>query len=203
MSERENHTGQINSLVYNVFESKPGNSRPQEPDKLISAERRINMGIKDFLAKTTSAIKFGKGKKQKIENLHPDTNQSEQQQDSSVLTTGASTKRRQEQSIEKLEQIEQRFTNLVGHLEGIDNNLKSFPDFVQNQNKLTQQLLEYIRNTKSKDEKVVEALENLPKQAAKQNRRFVRTVALVVGIGIIALLALMIIINFVMQSPGQ
>jgi len=160
------------------------------------------MGVKDLFAKTRSALKFRKVKKQKFENLHPDATQTGQQQDTSVITTEAS-ERRQQASIEKLEKIEQRFTNLVSHLEGIDNNLKSFPEFVENQSNLTQQLLEYIRDSKERDEKVVESLEKLPRQTAKQNRRFVRTVALVVGIGIIALLALMIIINFVMQSPSQ
>jgi len=160
------------------------------------------MGIKDFFAKTTSALKFRKAGKQNYEKLHPETGDEEQTR-STTLISADDSGTIQEKSIEKLEKIEQRFSNLVSHLEGIDNNLKSFPDFVENQSKLTQQLLEYIRDTKEKDAKVIEALESIPKQTARQNRRFVRTVALVVGIGIIALLALMIVINFIMQSPGQ
>ena len=87
---------------------------------------------------------------------------------------------------------------MVGHLEGIDRHLESFPEFVENQRLLTQQLLEHIRATSTKDQQLIEAVERLPGETARRTKRLVYLFAAVMGLVIVAfvlLVGLMIYAN--------
>lgn len=154
------------------------------------------MALRELFKKTRNSISQRISKmKRPVENLHPaeGTAKPKAEKTDSVLVAAEATRMRQERSIEKLEQIELRFTELVSHLDGINNNLKDFPGFVENQKQLTQHFVEYIQSASENDRKLIGAIEKLGESTEKQNRRFVYIVAGIVGGGIIIAMILLLI----------
>lgn len=90
---------------------------------------------------------------------------------------------------ESLEKLQAGFDKLIGQLEGINNHLsrqvtqnedlmgrieqlpkllESFPGVVENQKRLTEQLLEQLKEMSSKDEQFMDAVGKIPAETAKQ-----------------------------------
>jgi hypothetical protein len=121
--------------------------------------------------------------------------------DAQVLAAGV-PRSSKEQSLERLERIENGFGNMVGHLEGINKHLQSFPEFVENQKHLTEQLLEHIRSTSAKDRRLIEVIERLPEETARQNKRLMYVISAVMGfvaLVFILLVGLVIYIGYIRQ----
>jgi len=155
------------------------------------------VGLKTIISKTAGFLHISKQQKGQEAELSQ-TDKERAETDTQILTT-AVARNNTEQSLEKLEKLEQRFSNMAGHLEGIDKHLQSFPDFVENQKQLTEQLLEYIRSSSVKEKRFIDVIERLPKETARQNKRFVYTVAIIVGVGLLVILALTFVINYITQ----
>lgn len=154
------------------------------------------MGLKSFFSKTGRLLSISGPGKAKVSTGQPPADSSGGSGEQS-LTATVSQKNR-EQSLEKLEKLEKGFSNMVGHLEGIDRHLESFPEFVENQRRLTQQLLEHIRAASTKDQQLIDAVERLPAETARRTRRLVYLFAAVMGLVIVAfvlLVGLMIYAN--------
>lgn len=90
---------------------------------------------------------------------------------------------------ETLEKLQEGFEKLIDRLQGINEHLdrqaaqheelmsriqqlpqllESFPAVVENQKKITEQLLEQLKSTTAKNEQFVDAVEQIPTQTAKQ-----------------------------------
>jgi uncharacterized phage infection (PIP) family protein YhgE len=90
---------------------------------------------------------------------------------------------------ESLEKIQEGFDNLIDQLKGINENLsrqagqhedlmgriqqlpellESFPTMVENQKRITEQLLEQLKGAAAKNEQFVDAVEKIPNETAKQ-----------------------------------
>ena len=96
------------------------------------------------------------------------------------------------QPVEKqqsLEKLQEGFNNLIGQLQGINENLnrqvtqnedlmgrieqlpkllESFPDVVQNQKQITEGLIEQLKTAAAKDQQFLDAVEKIPTETAKQ-----------------------------------
>ncbi len=158
------------------------------------------MALKDFFRKTQNMFSKGISKaKRPIEKLHHDINKPEAKEKvspkQSALIAAEATRVRQERSIEKLEQIEKRFTDLVNNLDSINNNLKAFPGFVESQKQLAQHFAEYMQTASENDQKLIKTIEELGERTEKQNTRFIYIVSAIVGGGIVIAM-IMILINY-------
>ena len=90
---------------------------------------------------------------------------------------------------ESLEKLQDGFNNLITQLQGINENLgrqvaqhqdlisrvdkmpkflESFPAVIENQNRLTEQLLEQLRAAAAKDQQFIDTVEKIPTETAKQ-----------------------------------
>jgi len=90
---------------------------------------------------------------------------------------------------ESLEKLQDGFYNLITQLQGINENLgrqvaqhqdlisrvdkmpkflESFPAVIENQNRLTEQLLEQLRAAAAKDQQFIDTVEKIPTETAKQ-----------------------------------
>jgi len=58
--------------------------------------------------------------------------------------------------------------NLMGRLEQLPQLLGSFPSVVENQKRVTEQLLERLKNAAAKNEQFIDAVEKIPAETAKQ-----------------------------------
>jgi ABC-type transporter Mla subunit MlaD len=58
--------------------------------------------------------------------------------------------------------------DLMGRIEQFPEMLESFPAVVENQKKLTEQLLEQLKTTAAKNEQFIDAVEKIPNETAKQ-----------------------------------
>lgn len=58
--------------------------------------------------------------------------------------------------------------NLMSHIEQLPQLLESFPAVVENQKRITEQLLEQLRATAAKDQQFIDAVEKIPTETAKQ-----------------------------------
>ena len=58
--------------------------------------------------------------------------------------------------------------DLMGRIEQFPEMLESFPAVVENQKKLTEQLLEQLKGTAAKNEQFIDAVEKIPTETAKQ-----------------------------------
>ena len=157
------------------------------------------MGLRSFFSRTGRLWPLSKSQRA------AGTEQSRQDQsavsDTQVLAGGV-PRSSKEQSLERLERIENGFGNMVGHLEGINKHLQSFPEFVENQKHMTEQLLEHIRSTSAKDRRLIEAIERLPEETARQNKRLMYVISAVMGfvaLVFILLVGLVIYIGYIRQ----
>ncbi|UCG58076.1 MAG: hypothetical protein JSU70_00950 [Phycisphaerales bacterium] len=96
---------------------------------------------------------------------------------------------------EPLEKLQEGFDRLIGQLEGINEQLShqvaqheslmskveqlpellgSFPSTIENQKQVTQQLLEQLRASATKDEQFIEIVERIPAETAKQTDALVK-----------------------------
>jgi len=146
------------------------------------------MSFKSFLSKTARVWPLARPGKSKVAPEQPQENAAAGPGEQ-VLTATVAQKNR-EQSLEKLERLEKGFSNMVGHLEGIDKHLESFPEFVENQRRLTQQLLEHIRAASANDRQLIEAVEKLPAETARRTKRLVCLFAAVMGLVVAVLILL-------------
>jgi len=145
------------------------------------------MGLKDFFAKTGKLLHIsgseGKGATAKSQSAE------EQFSDTSPLDK-VTPQREQQASLARLEKIEEGFTNMVNHLEGINTNLQNLPDFVENQKNLTSQLIDYIKTTSDKEQRLMDAVQKLPKQNAKENRKNIWIMGVVILVCVIVVFIL-------------
>ena len=58
--------------------------------------------------------------------------------------------------------------DLMGRIEQLPEMLESFPSVVENQKKLTEQLLEQLKTSAAKNEQFIDAVEKIPTETAKQ-----------------------------------
>ena len=86
---------------------------------------------------------------------------------------------------------------MLGHLEGINGHLKNLPEFVENQKELTGQLINYIKTSSDKDDRLVEAVKRLPEETAKANKRIMWTFVAIVGICILVILVVAGILTYI------
>ncbi|MHC4750944.1 MAG: hypothetical protein ACYTFW_13855, partial [Planctomycetota bacterium] len=91
------------------------------------------------------------------------------------------------------EKLQEGFDKLVDQLQGINEHLnrqatqhedlmsrikqlpqllESFPAVVENQKRITEQLLEHLKATSAKNEQFVDAVEKIPNETAKQTGRY-------------------------------
>jgi len=141
------------------------------------------MGLRDFLARSgrwfRSESSKGGGKPQQAagQKARPETE----------VMPAPPERVSKEQSLEKLEKLEKGFSNMVSHLEGIDKNLQTLPELVENQKHLTEKLLEYIRESSNRERRLIEVVEKLPAETVKEARRFVFIIAAAAGLVLIVL----------------
>jgi len=90
---------------------------------------------------------------------------------------------------ESLEKLQEGFDNLIGQLKGINENLgrqisqhedlmsridqlpkllESFPAVVENQKKLTEEMLEQLKSTSAKDQQFIDVVTKIPTETGKQ-----------------------------------
>ena len=156
------------------------------------------MALRDFITKVAMWFNLNKSQQQPkdLQKEQPADQGTESKDSSLPSITSLETR---DESLQKLEKLEQGFTKMVSHLEGIDSHLKSFPDFVENQKQLTQQILEYVKATSGRNQKLIEAVERAPGEIAKANRRIIWTVVIFVGLGLVVILALIGLIIYLKQ----
>jgi len=65
------------------------------------------------------------------------------------------------------EQVTQH-EDLMGRIERLPKLLESFPDVVENQKRITEQLLERLKASATKDEQFIDAVQKIPTETAKQ-----------------------------------
>ncbi len=77
--------------------------------------------------------------------------------------------------IEKLQGINEHLNeqvtqheDLMGRIERLPKLLESFPDVVENQKRITEQLLERLKASATKDEQFIDAVQKIPTETAKQ-----------------------------------
>ena len=77
--------------------------------------------------------------------------------------------------IEQLQGINQHLNrqvtqneDLMGRIEQLPKLLESFPDVVQNQKQITEQLIEQLKTAAAKDQQFLDAVEKIPTETAKQ-----------------------------------
>ena len=58
--------------------------------------------------------------------------------------------------------------NLMSHIEQLPQLLESFPAVVENQKRITEQLLEQLKATATKDQQFIDAIDRIPAETAKQ-----------------------------------
>jgi hypothetical protein len=145
------------------------------------------MSLKSFFAKIT-----GKANRQNnsssvedYQTLKQDEPQGKKTEDKSSAFSNI-IPRRNNPSLEKLKELQQDFNDMSGHIEGIENNLQNFPEFVSNQKQFNQQLLEYLKTIADKDRQILQTLQELPKKNAKENRKILW---LIIAAGIIITIA--------------
>ena len=153
------------------------------------------MAIKDFWAKTSNWL--APNRKSRVTKFRPqiddeglinqDTKPAEPagaQGDKVLVKTVQPTDK--QQSIEKLEE---GFNNLIKQLQGINQHLnrqvtqneelmsrieqlpkwlESFPDVVQNQRQITEQLIGQLKTAIAKDQQFIDTVEKIPMETAKQ-----------------------------------
>jgi ABC-type transporter Mla subunit MlaD len=69
---------------------------------------------------------------------------------------------------EHLNQQVTQHEDLMGRIEQLPKLLESFPDVVENQKQITEQLLEQLKASVTKDEQFIDAVEKIPTETAKQ-----------------------------------
>ncbi|MFC1737739.1 hypothetical protein ACFL1G_01660 [Planctomycetota bacterium] len=141
------------------------------------------MGLKDLFLKIGRLLHISRPQKQK----EPETTAEQGSSEQPILSEIA-RKNTEEESLAKLEKLEEGFNNMLGHLEGINGHLKNLPEFVENQKELTGQLINYIKTSSDKDDRLIEAVNRLPKETAEANRRIMWTFVAIVGICILVIL---------------
>ena len=153
------------------------------------------MGLKDLLTKTGRFLHISKLQKPVVSG----NEQGEDKRSSSeqLISTEIRRKDEQEESLAKLEKLEEGFSNMVSHLEGINGHLKSLPEFVENQKQLTSQLIEHIRSSSEKDDRLIEAVKRLPKETAEANKRIMWIFGAIVGICILVILVVVGIVIYI------
>jgi len=144
------------------------------------------MAVKDIFSKTGQWFQnLGRKKGEQAESLSA--------KNASETTLVADFNRKtaeQEQSLAKLEKLEENFGNMINHLEDINGHLKNLPDFVENQKLLTNQLIEYIKTNSEAEQRLIEAVQQMPNETAKANRRIVWMFAIIVGVCLLVILSL-------------
>ena len=147
------------------------------------------MALRDFITKVATLLHISKSQQQP-KDLQKEQPADQGTESENSLLPSITSRETRDESLQKLEKLEQGFTNMVSHLEGIDSHLKSFPDFVENQKQLTQQILEYVKATSGRDQKLIDAVERAPGEIAKANRRIIWTVVIFICLGVAVILAL-------------
>ena len=146
------------------------------------------MWLKEFLVKTGRLLHIKKlQKSEDSDKGQIDTNRN---LSDTLILTEVTRKSERDESLAKLEKLEQGFSDMLGHLEGINSHLKSLPEFVENQRELTSQLIDYIRSSSDKDDCLIEAVKLLPKETAEANKRVIWMFAAIVGVCLVVILTL-------------
>ena len=146
------------------------------------------MAVKDIFTKTGKW--FRKIGKQKAVPSKSSTDHNENESGTTLVTDITRKEAEQKESLAKLEKLEEDFGNMINHLEDINGHLKNLPDFVENQKLLTNQLIEYIKNNSETEQRLINAVQQMPKETAKANKRIMWKFAVIVGVCLLMTLLL-------------
>jgi hypothetical protein len=107
-----------------------------------------------------------------------------------AIVTDIALKTEQDASLAKLEKLEEDFSNMINQLEDINGHLESLPGFVENQKLLTGKLIDYIRSNAETEERLIDAVQQMPVETAKANKRVMWMFSLIVGVCLLVILSL-------------
>ncbi|MHC4131528.1 MAG: hypothetical protein ACYSSP_04355 [Planctomycetota bacterium] len=107
-----------------------------------------------------------------------------------TIVTDIARKEEREESLARMEKLEEGFDNMINQLEDINGHLQSLPEFVKNQRMLTNQLIDYIRNSSETEQHLIETMKWLPKETAKASKRVMWMFSLIVGLCLLVILSL-------------
>jgi hypothetical protein len=145
------------------------------------------MAFKNIFAKTGKWLqKIGQGKEGQEETSTVYNKSSPE----AAIVTEITRKEEHDESLAKMEKLEEGFNNMVNQLEDINGHLESLPGFVENQKLLTNKLIEYIRSSSETEQRLIDAVERMPKETAKANKRVMWIFSLIVGICLLVILSL-------------
>jgi hypothetical protein len=79
---------------------------------------------------------------------------------------------------------------MINQLEDINGHLESLPEFVENQKLLTGKLIDYMRSSSETEQRLIDAVQRMPVETAKANKRVMWIFSLIVGVCLLVILSL-------------
>ncbi|MHC4265085.1 MAG: hypothetical protein ACYSUK_04035 [Planctomycetota bacterium] len=107
-----------------------------------------------------------------------------------AIVTDITRKAEQDESLARMDKLEEGFDNMINQLEDISGHLQSLPEFVKNQRMLTNHLIDYIRTSSETEQYLIETMQLLPKETAKASKRVMWMFSLIVGVCLLVILSL-------------
>jgi hypothetical protein len=145
------------------------------------------MAFRNIFMKTGKWLqRMGQGKEERAGTAMPYNEGSPE----TTILTDIARKTERDESLARMEKLEEGFDNMVGQLEDINGHLKSLPEFVENQRRLTNQLIDYIRISSETDQRLIDTMQWLPKETAKASKRVMWMFSLIVGVFLLVILSL-------------
>ncbi|MHC5073575.1 MAG: p24 family protein [Planctomycetota bacterium] len=127
---------------------------------------------------------------QKKEDLQSTSSLYNEEAAETAIVTDIALKTEQDASLAKLEKLEEDFGNMINQLEDINGHLESLPEFVENQKLLTGKLIDYMRSSSETEQRLIDAVQRMPVETAKANKRVMWIFSLIVGVCLLVILSL-------------
>jgi hypothetical protein len=145
------------------------------------------MAFRNIFTKTGKWLqRMGQGKE---ERSSTSVSYNEGVPETTIITDIARTSERDE-SLARMEKLEEGFDNMINQLEDINGHLQSLPEFVKNQRMLTNQLIDYVRTSSETDQRLIDTMQRLPQETAKASKRVMWMFSLIVGLCRLIILSL-------------
>ncbi|MHC4293022.1 MAG: hypothetical protein ACYSTX_01905 [Planctomycetota bacterium] len=145
------------------------------------------MAFRNIFTKTGKWLqRMGQGKEERARAAIPYNEDSPE----ATIVTDITRKTEHDESLARMEKLEEGFDNMINQLEDINGHLQSLPEFVKNQRMLTNQLIDYIRTSSDTEQRLIDTMQRLPQETAKASKRVMWMFSLIVGLCLLVILSL-------------
>jgi hypothetical protein len=145
------------------------------------------MAFRNIFTKTGKWLqRMGQGKEERARAAIPYNEDSPE----TTIVTDITRKTEHDESLARMEKLEEGFDNMINQLEDINGHLQSLPEFVKNQRMLTNQLIDYIRTSSDTEQRLIDTMQRLPQETAKASKRVMWMFSLIVGLCLLVILSL-------------